>query len=169
VSKRLNESTDITVRAEPHDGETFLRQLIGRQALEFIPHRNPLLLVDSLIDIGPDYAVCDARIAQCDFLEPGFGVPSYIGIEIMAQCVAVYGGALAHLRRERPAPGLLLGTSRFLASVPWLDPDRRYLARCDRLITDNRGLSSFACELTTSDESVATANLALLLQLPASV
>jgi predicted hotdog family 3-hydroxylacyl-ACP dehydratase len=145
-----------------------LRKLIGRQALEFVPHRDPVLLLDLLIDIGPDHAVCAARIAQCEFLEPEFGIPSYIGIEIMAQCVAALGGALAHLRGDTPAPGLLLGTRLFEAAAPYLDPGQRYLARCNRLVTDNRGMSSFACELTTSAGRVASASLALLQRLPAS-
>jgi predicted hotdog family 3-hydroxylacyl-ACP dehydratase len=86
----------------------------------------------------------------------------------MAQCVAAHGGALAHLRGNRPAPGLLLGTRLFEASVPYLDPGQRYFARCDRLVTDSRGLSSFACALATSAGRVASASLALLQRLPAS-
>ena len=87
-----------------------LQRLAGSPASRFVLHREPMLFLDRLTAIGPEFAECEWEVRK-DFalVVPGRGVPSYAGIEYMAQCVAVHSGARAHVRGEEPPVGLLLG------------------------------------------------------------
>jgi len=62
-----------------------LNQLAGMPVAEFVLHREPMLLLDQLIKIGPEFALCEWRIREDNgFLVPNVGVPAYIGVEYMA-------------------------------------------------------------------------------------
>jgi predicted hotdog family 3-hydroxylacyl-ACP dehydratase len=125
-----------------------------------------MLLLDTVVDIGADFAVCEWRAGPSAFLDPIDGVPAYTGIEIMAQCIAVLAGARARSLGLEPPMGLLLGTRRFESSIGYFEPGRTYLARCDALFRDMQGMSSFACELLDGDRRIASARLAVLERLP---
>ena len=135
-------------------------------ARDFVPHREPLLLVDFIIDIGSDFIVCDWLVRDSAFIESNHGMPAYTGIETMAQCTAVQAGVRARMLGLDPPIGLLLGTRRFECSVGYLEPGQRYLARCDVLFRDEHGMSSFACELLSEGTRIASAKLAVLERLP---
>jgi predicted hotdog family 3-hydroxylacyl-ACP dehydratase len=62
--------------------------------------------------------------------------------------------------------GLLLGTRHFRSSIEVFEPGATYAARCTALFRDAEGMSSFACELLSAGESVASARLAVLERLP---
>ncbi len=139
-----------------------LHEFAGMSARNFMPHREPMLLLDTLVDIGVDFAVCEWRASNSAFLDPKDGVPAYTGIETMAQCIAVHAGARARIQGLEPPLGLLLGTRRFESSIGYFEPGRQYLARCDALFRDAQGMSSFACKLLDGDTRVAWATLAVL-------
>ena len=141
-----------------------LRKLVGLPAQEFLLHREPMLLVDTLIDIGADFARCEWLASAPEFAETGLGIPAYIGIETMAQCIAVHAGALARVRGFGPPLGFLLGTRHFSSSVSYFEPGRKYVAECRELVRDSQGMGSFACQLRLEGKSVLTANLAVLEQ-----
>ena len=141
-----------------------LREFVGQPASDFLLHREPMLLVDTLIDIGADFARCEWQADAPGFAEAGRGIPAYIGIETMAQCIAVHAGARARVRGFGPPLGFLLGTRHFSSSVSYLEPGRTYAAECRELVRDSQGMGSFACRLQLDGESVAMANLAVLEQ-----
>lgn len=142
-----------------------LRAFVGMSARDFVPHREPMLLLDTIVDIGADFAVCECQVCESAFLDPRFGIPAYTGIETMAQCIAVHAGARARIRGLGPPMGLLLGTRRFETSIDYFEPGRKYTARCDALFRD-AGMGSFACELLDQEIHVASAKLAVLERLP---
>ena len=125
-----------------------LRQLNGRPASEFVLHREPMLLLDRLIDIGPDFAVCEWKV--CDkvaLIVPGVGVPNYVGVEYMAQCIAVHAGACANARGLAPPLGFLLGTRHYRADTRYFEAGIAYQATCRELIKDDQGMASFECTI----------------------
>jgi predicted hotdog family 3-hydroxylacyl-ACP dehydratase len=70
-------------------------------------------------------------------------VPTWVGIEYMAQCVAAHGGLLARARGEAPRPGLFVGSRRlvfrcqaFAPDVPLLVSARHAAGRGDNLAFD---------------------------------
>lgn len=141
-----------------------LRDFVGLPARDFVLHREPMLLLDTLVDIGADFACCEWAASASPFIGDEPGVPLYVGIETMAQCIAVYAGARAKVRGLGPPQGFLLGTRHFRCSASHFEPGRTYLAECRELVRDSQGMGSFACEIRLDDACVATANIAVLEQ-----
>ena len=140
-----------------------LSALVGMPASTFVLHREPMLFLDRLIDIGADFAACEWRIRpDFKFVQQGFGVPSYAGVEVMAQCIAVHAGARARVNGFVPPVGYLLGTRHYKCSVSWFELGTTYQSTCQELIRDSQGMGSFACRILADGESIAEANLAVL-------
>jgi predicted hotdog family 3-hydroxylacyl-ACP dehydratase len=123
-----------------------------------------MLLLDTLVDIGADFACCEWEACASPFANEEFGVPMYVGIETMAQCIAAHAGARAKVRGLGPPLGFLLGTRHFLCSTSHFEPGRTYVAECKELVRDSQGMGSFACKIRLDGVCVASANLAVLEQ-----
>ncbi len=125
-------------------------------------HRDPMLLLDTLLDCSGETTVCEWTVVQDDaFVEAGLGVPAYIGVEFMAQCVAVHAGARARVEGKGPPLGYLLGTRHFNASVSYFEIGETYRASCEELILDGNGLGSYDCKIILGDMCIANARLAV--------
>ena len=129
----------------------------------FVMHRDPLLLLDTLLECEGEVTVCEWRVDPGDsFVEPGAGVPAYVGVEFMAQCVAVHAGVRARAEGFGPPLGFLLGTRHFKASVSHFEVSETYRATCRELIRDASGMGSYECSVLHGDTVVASARLAVL-------
>jgi predicted hotdog family 3-hydroxylacyl-ACP dehydratase len=142
-----------------------LNQLVGMSAAEFVLHRKPMLLPDQLVKIGPRFATCEWCVqADNEFLIQNIGVPSYIGVEYMAQCIAVHAGALERVFGFPPPLGFLLGTRHYQAEVRYFEVGVTYQVECKELIRTSDGMGSFDCQILLNNQSVAKARLAVLQQ-----
>ena len=140
-----------------------LDDMIGLPISEFVLHRKPLLLLDELISLDSDSAVCEWCVGENDkFVMPGFGVPSYIGIEYMAQCIAIHAGACERAAGFPPPLGMLLGTRHFKTSVQYFVPGSTYRASCKEVVSSFDGMGSFDCSILLSDRVIAQARLSVL-------
>jgi predicted hotdog family 3-hydroxylacyl-ACP dehydratase len=83
---------------------------------ELLPHSGPMVLIDDVLGAAPGWVAAGVRIAEDSmFLERSRGVPCWLGIEYMAQTIALYSGLEAK-RAGRPVRiGLLLGSRRYEA------------------------------------------------------
>lgn len=121
-----------------------------------------MLLVDKLLEIGPKYAVCEWTIKPGDaFWVSGLGVPAYIGIEYMAQCVAVHAGACEKAQGFPPPVGMLLGTRHAKLKTAYFEEGRTYQGRCDELIRGAGGVAAFVCNITCEGQVIAEAHLSV--------
>jgi len=78
-----------------------------------LPHRRPMILLDTLVEVEADGCVCETVIrADFPFLEAQ-GAPACVGVELMAQATAALGGYRAMQSGEPVQPGFLLGVPRF--------------------------------------------------------
>ncbi len=80
---------------------------------ELMPHCPPMLLLDRMVEAAETRAVCEVVIRADGPFCGDAGVPTYVGIEFMAQTVAAYSG---WQRRRAGLPieiGFLLGTPQF--------------------------------------------------------
>ena len=140
-----------------------LIQLAGMPASEFVLHRESMLLLDQLIDIGPEFILCEWKVLDSnEFIVPGSGVPAYVGVEYMAQCIAVLAGARARVRGLTPPLGFLLGTRHYLAGIQYFNVGETYRVACKELIRDAEGMGSYDCQIMLCDRSVAEGRLTVL-------
>lgn len=122
-----------------------------------------MLLVDQLVSFSAETAECRFRISHENaFYVHGRGVPAYVGIEYMAQCIAVHAGARAHLSGHPPPIGFLLGTRNMELFDDYLVESRDYIATCHQLIRNEDGMGSFECKLMNDGRVIAKARLAVM-------
>lgn len=132
-------------------------------AAEFVIHREPMLLLDTLIESTDEGSVCEWRVNADDhFVVSEHGVPAYVGVEFMAQCVAVHAGARARITGLGPPLGFLLGARHFKAFVGHFEIGNVYRAACLELMRDDNGMGSYECTILHGDKTVAEARLAVL-------
>lgn len=132
-------------------------------ASAFVLHREPLLLLDTVVECDGDTTVCEWTVREDDaFVDRGSGVPAHVGVEYMAQCVAVHAGVRARAAGFGPPLGFLLGTRQFTAAIPYFEVGRSYRAVCRELVRDGNGMGSYECSVLSGGEVVATARVSVL-------
>jgi predicted hotdog family 3-hydroxylacyl-ACP dehydratase len=120
-----------------------------------VPHSGPMCLLDRVLEHGPRHTVCAVDPARSHLLAAADGrVPAWVGIEYMAQCIAVHGGLVALARGEPPGPGLLLGSRRVSLAVDCFPPERE-LRVCARHHRGESGLVAFDCDVRGEDGEAA--------------
>lgn len=112
-----------------------------------VPQSGPMCLLDRVLEHEPHRTVCAVDPARSTVLaRPDGRVPAFVGLEYMAQCIAVHGGLLARARGEAPRPGLFLGARRVSFAVEAFRGDRPLRVEvCHH--RGERGLVAFDCEL----------------------
>ncbi len=82
---------------------------------ELLPHAEPMILIDEVTDWSQDGLTAAVRIGEDSlYYVAGQGVPSWVGIEYMAQSVAAFAGVHAKQAGEPVRIGFLLGTRRYV-------------------------------------------------------
>ena len=95
---------------------------------ELMPHAHPMIMIDSISESakartkGDQQASLDAAVRISEdshFYERSFGVPTWVGIEYVAQTVAALAGLRARRAGKPVTLGFLLGSRRFEVSKPY--------------------------------------------------
>jgi predicted hotdog family 3-hydroxylacyl-ACP dehydratase len=87
---------------------------------ELVPHAHPMILIDEIIDSDDGNFTATVRITEdCRFFEPSRGVPTYVGIEYIAQTVSALVGLRAKQSGGNVQHGYLLGTRKFSSTRPY--------------------------------------------------
>lgn len=128
---------------------------------ELVPHTGDMVLLERVlaadgesvcaeVTIGPDTMFCD-----------GTGVGSWVGIEYMAQAIAIHGGHLARQRGEPVKIGFLLGARRYQCSVPLFALGSVLHVHAHHAMQGDNGLAAFECRIedATSGACLASATI----------
>ena len=135
-----------------------------KQTIEkYVPHSNEMLLIDRVLDFGPEHIVTETDVGPHLPCFSKGAIPAYLGLEIMAQSIAVWSG----MDRDTPGPdqpiGFLLGTRKYECSVREFANGVTLQIQA-RQIIQSEGLASFKCKLSQVDSDrdqneLATANV----------
>jgi predicted hotdog family 3-hydroxylacyl-ACP dehydratase len=130
---------------------------------ELVPHSGPMLLLDDVLGAGPGWVMAGVRIAEDSlFYDPGAGTPCWLGLEYMAQTIALYSGIQAR-RAGRPVPiGLLLGSRRYQATTDHFALGS-YLRVHAREEWYDGQMGIFDCRIEEDDRCLARARLKVFL------
>ncbi len=128
---------------------------------EFIPHRDPMILISQLLEHNHDSLLTQTDIsATSPYFDPCLnGVPNYVGIEYMAQSIAALAGVEAHLRDDIIRVGFLLGSRKLKMHIAQFDAGQSYQTRVSRLYQEESGLAVFDCQILHNQVVVAEANV----------
>jgi len=116
---------------------------------QLLPHSRSMVLLDEAIDAGEDWALAGVRIAEdCLFYDRKIeGVPSWVGLEYMAQTVALFSGIHARRAGQPVKLGLLLGTRRYEVSSDVFPLGSYLTVRVGREWDDGH-MAVFDCEVS---------------------
>lgn len=130
---------------------------------QVVRHRKPMLLIDELINYTDISAQVRVTISEhCEFFNTRLdAVPSYIGIEYMAQCIAAYSGANDLDNDQKPQLGFLLGTRKYKPEVDKFFNGQTLIVLAEEIMSDSNGLSVFLCSITdeATSNQLATAKI----------
>lgn len=128
-------------------------------AIDFIPHAEPMVFVDRIVEIGAQYIITELNIRpELMFCEEA-GLPTWSSIEIMAQSISAFAGYQGHLHGQAPQIGFLLGTRKL-----HLPMSHFALGECLRVRAEQSylhdGLAQFDCEIEYAGQTItATLNV----------
>lgn len=114
---------------------------------DLLPHRYGMLLVERLLAWDAASATVSARpSADAWYAEPG-GMPSRIGIELMAQAIAAHVSVVAWSRGEPPKKGVLLGARAYRATQPYFAVGSELTVKATRAFSDDTGMGAYDCTI----------------------
>lgn len=116
---------------------------------EIVPQAGRAILLARVLEHGERHTLCEAGDAA-DYRTDDGELPSWVGLELMAQCMGAHGGLRARAGRERPRPGLILGSRRIDLHVPSFPRGQRLAVRAEH-VWGERGLVSFACSIRDAE------------------
>lgn len=90
------------------------------------------------------------------------GLPAWVGIELMAQTIAAFGGCRARRANQPVKIGFLVGSRRYSASAAYFPIGACLQVAVQELISGDQGLSVFECQLQGLDahsQITASANI----------
>ncbi len=127
---------------------------------EVLPHEGRMLLLDEVIDADVEHVICAVTIRPDSmFCDGANGVPSWVGLEYMAQTVSTYSG-VDEARAGIPATiGLLLGTRRYRTEVAYFSIGTRLIVEAQMVLRDDSDLVAFDCKINDGDRVVARGDI----------
>ena len=125
---------------------------------ELLPHDGDMVLLDELLEQRPTGVTVGLTVRSDGLFDDNGRVPSWVGIEYMAQAIGAYAGLQAKQAGQPVKLGFLVGTRRYRAERPWFSCGERLTVTVDEVLQGDNGLSVFECTIAGNDLSI-TANL----------
>jgi predicted hotdog family 3-hydroxylacyl-ACP dehydratase len=126
---------------------------------EFVVHRPPMRLLDRIVSVTDTDASAELVVRSDNpFFETERGIPAYVGLEMMAQAIAVIDGAQ---RRNSGLPaklGFLLGCRRYSARCESFPLGARLIVTVNKVFGEGEMLA-FDCRIDDEQGEAATANI----------
>ncbi len=128
---------------------------------DLLPHAPPMVLLDQVLgwDAGQVIATITIRSDSPFFIENN-GVPSYVGLEYMAQTCGIYAGIEGRNHGQPVRLGFLLGTRNFHASTGWFNLGQQLVVEAKEVYRQDT-MGVFDCRIIHGDVELASAQLNL--------
>ena len=126
----------------------------------FLLHRESMLLIKSIIGYGDNWLEASIDVSASSlFLSEQGVVPSWVGVEYMAQAISAFAGVMAWREGRKPEVGCLLGTRRYSVVDHNFDPEELLSVKVTQLLRDENNLVLFDCHIYRGDKSIAAAEI----------
>ncbi len=124
-----------------------------------LPHSSSMLLLDRVAHVDDDQAIAEVTLsAEHLFADEQGRIPTYFGMELMAQTIGVWSGN-QKLKQHKPVYlGFLLGSRKFEAKQAFLPLEQKLTVLVKPVLMDE-DLGLFSCELYAGDKLLATSEV----------
>ncbi len=127
---------------------------------DVLPHRGTMLMIDRLLFADATTATVEcAPRANAWYADVNGDMPSWIGIELMAQTIAAHVGLLKLIQGAPPKQGALLGSQRYAATRCAFAAGVPLRIKAKVIYCEASGFSAYECCITVADQEVASATL----------
>jgi len=128
-----------------------------------VPHRGAMLMLESVRSADETGIEASAAVpASAWYLDEDGSMPSWIGLELMAQAAAALAGLNGKKASRPPRPGVLLGTRAYRASVARFPRGARLVIAARLADADESGFATYDCAIRGPDGTLAEATLKVL-------
>ncbi|KXO86122.1 3-hydroxylacyl-ACP dehydratase [Acinetobacter venetianus] len=128
-------------------------------AIQYIPHEQPMVFIDHVAEANEGYAVAELTITPELMFCESDGLPTWVTIEIMAQTISAYSGWRGQQLQQAPKVGFLLGTRKLQLPFAYFKIGQLLKIRVEQQYL-HEGLGQFSCEIHC-DEHVINAMLSV--------
>lgn len=122
---------------------------------ELVPHAGKMSLLSTIVGYGEEWLHAEVEISSDSMFADSYGVPSWIGLEYMAQTISAYAGLQERLNGGNPKIGFLLGSRKYQCSKDYFTMDQTLLVKAHLEMLGGNGLNVFNCELQGKDVSAS--------------
>lgn len=125
-----------------------------------VPHADPMIFIDEAIDIADESIHCRVKISSKNlfFDHERKAIPSYVGIELMAQSISAWSGYHAYLSGLPSPVGFLLGSRRYKVSVEQFN-ENDTLDIYAVQVMENNGMAVFSGRIEHKGDEIAQCQL----------
>lgn len=130
---------------------------------DLLPHTGRAILVDELVEEHPEGVTARVRIRRDHpFFDAALGgVPVWVGIELMAQTIALHAGMVGQRQGRPPHVGYLLGVRRYSPADGVFAEDDDLAIHVQKLYEDESGLGSYDCLILQDEAMLVQATLSV--------
>lgn len=122
---------------------------------DLLAHESPMLLLTELVSVEEEGACCKALVTKENpFADENGNLPGWVGIELMAQTIAVWGGRLSIDEQRDSRIGFLLGTRKYESLVESFPLGAELVVTATLIIRDG-SMGVFQCVISQEDKVVA--------------
>ena len=120
---------------------------------ELMLHRAPMLLIDRIISHDTGRLLAEVQIAaDKTFFDAALGgVPTWVGIEYMAQAIAALSGLKLRNAAMGIELGMLVSCRRYQVSTPVFAAGLTLQIVVEELAGANTGMAAYRCEIVARD------------------
>jgi predicted hotdog family 3-hydroxylacyl-ACP dehydratase len=118
-----------------------------------------MLLVERVVAWDAQHAVVAATPRADAWYSEDGAMPSWIGIELMAQAIAAHVGLVARSHGKPPKAGVLLGTRQYRASQTNFAAGAELMISARLTYRDESGLGAYDSAIALNGAEVATASV----------
>ena len=121
---------------------------VSRYSFEsVVPHTGTMVLLDQIDHWDNEQLQASVTIrADAPFVDAQ-GMPAWVGIELMAQAIAAFGGCRARSTNQPVKIGFLVGSRRYTVSQSCFPIGAQLQVSVKEIVTGEHGLSVFECNL----------------------
>ena len=134
---------------------------------ELLPHDGEMVLLSEVIEYTEDVTVCRAVIrADGLFANADGSTGSWLGLELMAQCIATHSGLVRRSEGQPPRIGFLISSRRLHFASNRYHAGQRLRIRSEHVWGRPTGVVSFSCSIHDEKSDTLLAEAALNCFLP---
>lgn len=124
-----------------------------------VPHTGTMVLLDQIEHWDETGLQASVTIRNDAPFVDANGMPAWVGIELMAQTIAAFGGCCARRASQPVKIGFLVGSRRYIASQAYFPIGAQLQVNVKEIISGEQGLSVFECTLQGPGNISASANI----------